>query len=299
MSLWIIRLICAAALVQTACADVPVAPKKDNKALFAKWAKIKDPTTGPTNPIGTYAAGCLAGALKMDQESAGYTIMKPSRNRYYAHPAMMSYLNTLSDTLHHAKMPYLLIGDISPPRGGPMNNGHNSHQIGLDVDLWLRMSGTRPTMANRESWSATNYVIARKKLKDNWSSRQVQLVSTAANFPEVARIFVSPAIKKYFCEHFNDAPWLYKLRSWWSHEDHIHVRLNCPADSPHCEPQPALNPHDNSCGSELDWWLSKEADDEWAKMIKDPTERQFPDLPATCEDLVKDVATSPTIESVP
>ena len=31
----------------------------------------------------------------------------------------------------------LLIGDMSQPRGGPMLNGHSSHQIGLDVDIWF------------------------------------------------------------------------------------------------------------------------------------------------------------------
>ena len=29
------------------------------------------------------------------------------------------------------------VGDMSQPRGGPMVTGHSSHQIGLDVDIWL------------------------------------------------------------------------------------------------------------------------------------------------------------------
>src|SRR6516165_2279694 len=31
----------------------------------------------------------------------------------------------------------LLVGDISQPRGGPMITGHDSHQVGLDADIWL------------------------------------------------------------------------------------------------------------------------------------------------------------------
>ena len=291
MKLWIIRLICGAAVAQLACADVPQAAiKKDNKALFAKWAKVKEPSAGSVDPTGTYAAGCLFGASKLELDGTGYAVMRPSRNRYYSHPSMISYLHGLGERLHQAKLPLLLVGDVSPPRGGPMNTGHNSHQIGLDADLWLRMSTKRPSKLNREKWTAAAFVIARKKLKDSWSSTQIQLISAAADFPQVNRIFVSPAIKKYFCENHSEAPWLYKLRSWWSHEDHIHVRLNCPSDGAHCQPQPALDPHDNSCGKDLDWWLSKEADDEWDKIVHDTTERQFPDLPPSCEDLVKDIS---------
>jgi penicillin-insensitive murein DD-endopeptidase len=33
--------------------------------------------------------------------------------------------------------PGLLIGDMAQPRGGPMITGHESHQIGLDADIWL------------------------------------------------------------------------------------------------------------------------------------------------------------------
>lgn len=259
--------------------------QKDSAALYLAWAKIKTPTAGPTEPLGTYAAGCLTGAVAVPVDAPGYAGMRLSRNRLFAHPQMVNYLKDLSERLRQGKMPLLLIGDVSPPRGGPMPTGHNSHQIGLDVDLWLRMSRARPTTSERESWSATGYVIQRKKLKKSWSSTQVKMIAAAADSSEVARIFVSPAIKRYFCNQFPSAPWQYRLRPWWGHEEHIHVRLLCPAGAATCVNQAPLSPADNGCGTDLDWWFSKEADDNWTKISTDHTPRVFPDIPDACSDM--------------
>ena len=52
------------------------------------------------------------------------------------------------------------------------------------------------------------------------------------------RIFVNAAIKKALCrEAGSDRGWLAKVRPWWGHDYHFHVRISCPADSAHCEPQ--------------------------------------------------------------
>jgi penicillin-insensitive murein endopeptidase len=290
---WFTRLVSTLLISHMSCAysgngigtRTSASEAKDNDALFAKWAAIKNPTAGPATPVGTYQAGCLSGGVTVPADGAGYAIMRLARNHFYAHPNMNTYLQALSERLRSQNLPLLLVGDVSPPRGGPMKNGHNSHQTGLDADLWLMMSKSRPSTRERESWGAPSYVVKRKKLKKAWGATQAKLVSTAADSAEVARIFVSPPIKKYFCKTNPSAPWLYKLRAWWGHEEHIHVRLNCPAGASTCVPQAPVNPNDNGCGQELDWWFSKEADDEWTKMSTHPTPREFPELPAACEDV--------------
>jgi len=98
----------------------------------------------------------------------------------------------------------------------------------------------------------------------------------------VNRIFVSPAIKRDMCRRYPQASWLYRLRPWWGHEDHFHVRLQCPADSPLCQEQDPLDPLDNGCGADLDWWFSAEADREWTRLRTSKEPRRFPALPATC-----------------
>ncbi len=255
---------------------------------FEKWAKVQDPYPGPARVIGFYSAGCLAGAEKQPLDGPGISLMRTSRRRFFAHPEMKNYLQKLAHNLRHQGLPLLLVGDISPPRGGPMVSGHNSHQGGLDADLWLRMSSRRPTNAQKESWAATKFVQDRKTLLSNWSATQARMVTAAADFDNINRIFMAPAIKKYFCDHYPKAPWQYKLRAWWGHEEHIHVRLQCPADSPQCVAQtPALDPANSGCGEDLEWWYSKEADDEWQKIISTPGEREFPALPPECELMIE------------
>lgn len=253
---------------------------------FGKWAKLKNPAAGPAASIGSYSAGCLTGAERLPLDGAHYSLMRVSRQRRYAHPILTTYLNDLSQNLKRQHLPFMLVGDASPPRGGPMATGHNSHQTGLDVDIWLRMNSKRPTKKQRETWGATRFVRDRKTLLGTWSSVQEKLVATATASDAVSRVFVAPAIKKYFCEKSPEAPWLYRLRAWWGHEEHLHVRLHCPPGTSGCVAQPPLNPADNGCGSELDWWFSKEADEEWEKLKNSTDERAFPDLPAECQALV-------------
>ena len=63
--------------------------------------------------------------------------MRPSRNRNWGHPDVISYIIDLSESAKKVGWKGLYIGDIAAPRGGPMPYGHQSHQTGLDVDIWL------------------------------------------------------------------------------------------------------------------------------------------------------------------
>jgi penicillin-insensitive murein endopeptidase len=75
--------------------------------------------------------------------------------------------------------------------------------------------------------------------------------------PLVQRIFVNPAIKKALCrEAGSDRAWLEKVRPWWGHDYHFHVRLRCPSDSPECKPQPPAGGGDG-CSKELNSWFTE------------------------------------------
>jgi penicillin-insensitive murein endopeptidase len=251
---------------------------------FAKWAGLKTPTQGPAKIYGSYQMGCIAGAKELPLEGPGYFVVHRNRARYYGHPVIINYITELGQKIHRNKYPMMIVEDISYPRGGPFLHGHNSHQIGLDVDISLKSVRTPPTVEESENWVSPSYVEDRKILLPNWGPEQIQLTVLAAEAPEVNRIFIAPAIKKYFCEKYANADWQYKLRSWWGHDDHLHIRLNCPADSPDCKPQAALDPKNNGCGVELDWWYSAEADADWKKMISARGSiKEFPKLPMECE----------------
>ena len=158
--------------------------------------------------------------------------MRPSRRRFYGHPSLVSHLTELAARTQNDARKLLLIGDLGLPRGGPMLMGHASHQNGLDADIWFMTRATRPTDVERERLSAPGFVSGRKRLRSTWGAAQARLLAAAADNADINRIFVSPPIKRYMCRNFSTAPWLYRLRPWWGHEDHFHVRLKCPARPP-------------------------------------------------------------------
>jgi hypothetical protein len=93
-----------------------------------------------------------------------------------------------------------------------------------------------------------------------FSAAVMRLLSMTAADARVERIFVNPVLKRAMCERpadGGDRAWLRKLRPWWGHDDHFHVRLACPADSPACTAQTPLPPGDG-CG-ELAWWFDTKA----------------------------------------
>ena len=131
-----------------------------------------------------------------------------------------------------------------------MVTGHTSHQIGLDVDIWLTPMPDR-ILAPQEREDMT----AVSMLKDpftvdpaKWTPLHTKLIKRAASYPEVDRIFVHPAIKKVLCEQAgNDRAWLAKFAAWWNHYYHFHVRVNCPSGATDCEGQKPLS-GDDGCG---------------------------------------------------
>ena len=151
-----------------------------------------------------------------------------------------------------------LVGDMAQPRGGPMISGHASHQIGLDADIWFTPMPDHVLSAEeREMNGATNIVAPDGLGVDTkvWTHNYLELIRTASLDPATTRIFVNPAIKKQMCgEAGSDRAWLAKVRPWWGHAEHFHVRLACPADSAECKPQKPPDSGDG-CGAEVESWL--------------------------------------------
>ena len=87
-----------------------------------------------------------------------------------------------------------------------------------------------------------------------WTPAHAALIKTAAEDPLVQRIFVNPAIKRALCrDPGHDRAWMSKVRAYWGHDYHFHVRLRCPADSPDCKPQDPVQAGDwSGFGTELD-----------------------------------------------
>ena len=221
------------------------------------WQQIKRPIPGEATPIGSYSNGCIIGAQALPAKGDGYQVIRLNRNRYYGHPEMISYLQRLGKKVKDAGMPTMLVGDIAMPGGGRFLTGHASHQMGLDADIWLRMGA----MSDKDALNSDGkglLVVNRKaqRVDDNiWNDNHAGLIRLAAQDAQVSRIFVNPAIKLKLCQTVKgDRSWLQKIRPWFGHDSHFHVRLTCPAGAAYCENQAPISAGDG-CGAELYSWF--------------------------------------------
>ena len=250
-------LICGA-LIGAAFVAVPAAAEPPASELFGSH---REPSRSSPAPYGSYARGCLAGGMELPETAPGWQAMRLGRNRNWGHPEMIAFIDRLSARARETGWPRLYVGDIGQPRGGPMRSGHRSHQIGLDVDIWLRRPGAAELdRAERERIGSYNVVAANGvDLNDNWTPEHHAIIRAAAEDPAVARIFVNAAIKRGLCLAERapggiDAPWLRKVRPWKGHDHHFHVRLACPRDAAGCQDQGPPAPGDG-CGAELAHWF--------------------------------------------
>ncbi len=261
--------------------DDPGVPAKELFGRRATAAKMI------AKPIGFYSRGCLAGADMLPIDGEAWQVMRLSRNRNWGHPDLVSFLQRAAFQMRQQNIwPGLLVGDMSQPRGGPMLTGHASHQIGLDADVWFTpMPDHRLTRQEREETSATNLV------REDWlevepqlfGSRHIALLKYVAQQSEVERIFVNPAIKKAICHDARgDRSWLGKIRPFYGHNYHFHIRLACPAGEESCRAQEPP-PKSDGCDKTLDWWFT----DEVLHPKPVPTEKQakpvtLAQLPGEC-----------------
>ncbi|WP_371739827.1 penicillin-insensitive murein endopeptidase [Bartonella sp. HY038] len=256
----------------------------------------KTPTGGEPKAIGFYSKGCLSGAMQMPIDGPNWQVMRLSRNRNWGHPTTIAFLQQLSRDAAKDGWRGLLIGDISQPRGGPMPQGHASHQIGMDADIWLMPMPARKLSAKeRENMQGVSMLKGKSLYVDpkKWTPAHGFLIRDAASSPLVDRIFVHPGIKKQLCETATgDRAWLGKVRPYWGHIWHFHVRLKCQPGSPACVSQPPV-PKGDGCGSALAWWFT---DEPWVpKTPKKPTEEEeqpkemmVSDLPKACAALLNE-----------
>jgi penicillin-insensitive murein endopeptidase len=235
----------------------PNNPTTPAKELFVRKTQ---PADMAARSIGFYSRGCLAGGAALSVDGEAWQVMRLSRNRNWGHPELIALVERIArQAKAEGVWPGLLVGDISQPRGGPMLTGHASHQIGLDADIWLTPMPTRTlSRLEREEMSATDMVRADKRDIEprNWTPAHVQILRIAAQQPKVERILVNAAIKKAVCRDARgDRRWLSKIRPYWGHNYHFHIRMTCPAGDQACKAQDPP-PSGEGCDASLDWWFT-------------------------------------------
>lgn len=243
--------------------EKPAIVEKNDPVVSAKqlFAAEKLPSLGKAMAIGYYPRGCLQGGVALPVNGPTWQVMRISRNRMWGHPSLVQFLERFAPAAAKATgWKGILVGDMAQPRGGPTPFGHVSHQTGLDVDVWfMPMPDRTLTKEEREKISASNLVAADWKgiNPKTWTPQHYDFIRVAAQQPGVERVLVNAAIKKEMCrmQSGKHPEWMEKVRPWYAHHDHIHVRMECPADSPNCRSQPSV-PDTDGCGAALDHWFS-------------------------------------------
>ncbi len=242
--------------------------------------------------LGSYAKGCIAGAQALPGTGSTWQAMRLSRNRNWGHPELIDFIQDLSRKAARIRgWNGIYVGDMSQPRGGPMLTGHRSHQIGLDADIWLRPGkNLRMTQAQREKFSAISMRRAKGAYTNsNWTRAQHELVKAAAQDKRVERIFIFPGAKVKMCnDEKGDRSWLRKVRPWWGHYYHFHVRLKCPEGSRGCVDQ-APPPPGDGCAAAQKWVddiLNPPPPDPNRKPSKKRRDLVLTDLPKQCRNVL-------------
>jgi len=275
--------------------EKPAMAERKKESLPAKllFAAKQLPTLGKAMAIGYYPRGCLQGGVPLPTTGPSWQVMRLSRNRNWGHPSLVKFLEKFAPLAAKATgWKGILVGDMAQPRGGPLPFGHMSHQIGLDVDVWfMPMPNHVLSKDEREKTSATNLVSDDWKHLNpkTWTPQHIAFIKTAAEQPDVERVLVNAAIKQELCrvEDKKQDAWMAKVRPWYGHQDHIHVRLKCPADSPNCRHQPPV-PGGEGCGKALDYWFSDKVlhPPKPTTPAKPPKALTLADLPPACKNVL-------------
>ena len=236
----------------------PVSAEPLAKELFGGQ---KLPAATAAKSYGFYSKGCFSGGVAIATDGPNWQAMRLSRNRRWGHPTMVNLIERLSREAAQDGWPGLLIGDLSQPRGGPMLTGHASHQIGLDADIWLTpMPDRKLSASERENMSATSMIRKGGLTVDDriWTKAHERLLKRAASYRDVERILVHPGIKKKLCDTVQgDRSWLRKIRPFWGHDYHFHIRIGCQPGSDGCKGQETVA-QGEGCDKSLAWWFTEE-----------------------------------------
>ncbi|MGJ8616793.1 MAG: penicillin-insensitive murein endopeptidase [Sulfitobacter sp.] len=244
---------------------------------------------------GSYAKGCMAGGVQLPETGPTWQAMRLSRNRNWAHPDTVDMVKKLSAKA--AQQPGwagLYVGDMSQARGGPMLTGHRSHQIGLDADIWmLPPKSLNLSRAQRESISSISMRRAKGAyVNSSWTRAHHEIIKAAAEDPRVERIFVFPGAKVQMCnDEKGNRAYLRKIRPWYGHHYHFHVRLACPKGARGCTNQ-TPPPAGDGCADAREWQQNilnppkPKPRDPNAPKPKPRRELVLADLPAQCKSVL-------------
>ena len=152
--------------------------------------------------------------------------------------------------------------------------------------------GTDLGLSRRERENISSISMRRNEgafVNSSWTGAHHMLLRAAARDKAVARIFVFPGAKVQMCRDENgNRDWLRKVRPWWGHHYHFHVRLACPRGARGCADQSPPPPGDG-CKEAQEWVnniLNPPPPDPNAPPPRKRREYVLADLPQACGQIL-------------
>jgi penicillin-insensitive murein endopeptidase len=217
------------------------------------WS-IPNSNHASSQAIGFYTNGSIQGAYALSEEGPGHRKLFLNRQRQWGTKDLVELIEK-SSTAVQRSYPMgekLQVGDLSVREGGDISR-HSSHENGLDADFIYYRTDHKEQDIEYEDGFRFNFVRNGEVSEVFDSERNWMLLKEMAKSERINRIFVAPEIKKLFCERIHvwerpeteirillsslERKTLRRLRPWYNHGDHMHVRLICPENSPECVEQ--------------------------------------------------------------
>ncbi len=207
-----------------------------------------------SSAVGFYSDGSLLFAAYLPQVGEGFYRLFPGQEVRYGTTSAIKLLVTTAQEMkeRYPEGERLQIGDLSKMNGGKLSN-HNSHQNGLDIDLIYFRVDKREQNKNGHDDFLEKFVESDKLSKNFDIERNWEYFKLIVNRAKINKIFTDQKIKDELCRYAEQigelelhAETLRRLRHWPKHDDHFHVRLECPMFDLECIPQ-ALPPAGHGC----------------------------------------------------
>ncbi len=198
-----------------------------------------------SSAVGFYTDGSLEEGGCIPAEGEGYMQLYRDVNNIFATRPLLNMITEAGREMNE-KYPgrdRLQVEEMSASEGGEID-GHASHENGLDVDIqFYKRDGVEHIPTGQQYYAPSmvvgNAVSPNFDLERNW-----ELMKTLHRHGNVQRIFIDTKLKNALCNYARstgdfaaNTRVLRSLQHQTNHQDHIHVRLRCPAGNNRCVPQ--------------------------------------------------------------
>lgn len=252
-------------------------------SLFALFILL--PLVSSAESIGKYQKGCQTEAVSY---AFGGNVKRifDDRDTAWGQKELIAVIEKVAKKVKEQSLGVLRLGNLSDKDGGNMHPHSVSHQLGLDADISFIVDPKSPVKGAFKSVLDSKKKKVNRKLLTKESLLVMKLFAQEAN---VERLLVHPLVKKEICERLPKEKWMGKIRPWWKHDDHFHLRISCPKGNTECVPQNPPPDHDDCDSEAYHWWFSQEAEDIRQGRQKKParkTKKSTP-YPLRCQHLYK------------